>query len=29
MRAWESLDLEAALAQAFRDAGIPWIEGGH
>jgi len=29
MQAWESLDLEAALAQGFRDAGIPWIEGGH
>ena len=29
MRAWESLDLEAALAQAFRDAGVPWVEGGH
>ncbi len=29
MAAWESLDLEAALADAFRVAGIPWIEGGH
>lgn len=29
MRQWESLDLEAALAQAFRDAGVPWVEGGH
>ena len=29
MKHWESLDLEAALADAFRDAGIPWIEGGH
>lgn len=29
MRQWESLDLEAALADAFRAAGIPWIEGGH
>ncbi|CAN5365708.1 hypothetical protein BH10PSE4_BH10PSE4_22970 [soil metagenome] len=29
MRPWESLDLEAALAQAFRDAGVPWVEGGH
>ena len=26
---WESLELEAALAEAFRDAGIRWIEGGH
>jgi hypothetical protein len=25
----ESLDLEAALADAFRRAGISWIEGGH
>jgi len=25
----ESLDLEAALADAFRNAGIAWIEGGH
>jgi hypothetical protein len=29
MRQWESLDLEAALADAFRMAGIPWVEGGH
>jgi predicted GIY-YIG superfamily endonuclease len=29
MKEWESLDIEAALADAFRDAGIPWIEGGH
>ena len=29
MRQWESLDLEAALADAFRSAGIPWVEGGH
>jgi predicted GIY-YIG superfamily endonuclease len=26
---WESLDLEAALADAFRASGIQWIEGGH
>lgn len=26
---WESLELEAALADAFREAGVPWIEGGH
>jgi predicted GIY-YIG superfamily endonuclease len=29
MKAWESLDLEAALAEGFRNAGISWIEGGH
>jgi predicted GIY-YIG superfamily endonuclease len=29
MRGWEALDLEAALADGFRNAGIPWIEGGH
>ena len=29
LRAWEALDLEAALAEAFRAAGIGWIEGGH
>jgi len=29
LRQWESLDLEAALAEAFRVAGIGWIEGGH
>ena len=29
MRQWESLDLEAALADAFRDAGVRWVEGGH
>ena len=29
MRQWESIDLEAALAEAFRTAGVPWIEGGH
>lgn len=29
MRQWESLDLEAALADAFRKAGIPWVDGGH
>jgi hypothetical protein len=26
---WESLDLEAALASAFRDSGVSWVEGGH
>jgi predicted GIY-YIG superfamily endonuclease len=25
----ESLHLEAALAQAFRASGVPWVEGGH
>lgn len=29
MRPWEALDLEAALAEAFRVAGVPWVEGGH
>jgi hypothetical protein len=29
LRQWESLDLEAALAEALRAAGIGWVEGGH
>ena len=29
MRQWESLDLEAALAEELRAAGVPWVEGGH
>ena len=29
MRQWESLDLEAALAEALRAAGVEWVEGGH
>jgi hypothetical protein len=29
MRRWEALDLEAALAEAFTAAGLPWVEGGH
>jgi predicted GIY-YIG superfamily endonuclease len=29
MRAWEALDLEAALAEAFVAASVPWVEGGH
>lgn len=29
MHAWESLELEAALADALRHAGVSWIEGGH
>jgi predicted GIY-YIG superfamily endonuclease len=29
MQAWESLELEGALAEGFRMAGITWVEGGH
>lgn len=29
LREWESLDLEAAIADAFRASGIDWVEGGH
>ena len=29
LRGWEALELEAALAEVFRDAGILWVEGGH
>ena len=29
MRGWESLELEAALADAFRACGVAWVEGGH
>ena len=29
LQGWESLELEAALADAFRDAGVRWVEGGH
>jgi predicted GIY-YIG superfamily endonuclease len=29
MRRWEAADLEAALAEAFSQAGVPWVEGGH
>ena len=29
MTEWESLDLEAALADLFRASGVPWVEGGH
>ena len=29
MRRWEALDLEEALAEAFRTAGVQWVEGGH
>ena len=29
MARWESLEIEAALALALRDAGVAWVEGGH
>ncbi len=29
MRQWEAIEIEAALAEAFRRAGVPWVEGGH
>jgi hypothetical protein len=29
MHQWESLELEAGLAEALRQAGMPWVEGGH
>lgn len=29
LHGWEALDLEAGLAEAFRAAGLGWIEGGH
>lgn len=29
MEQWESLEMEAALAETFRAAGVPWVEGGH
>jgi predicted GIY-YIG superfamily endonuclease len=29
MAHWEAVDLEEALAEAFRQAGVPWVEGGH
>ena len=29
VQSWESLELEAALAELFRRAGVPWVEGGH
>lgn len=29
LRRWEAIDLEEALAEAFRAAGVPWVEGGH
>lgn len=29
LRRWEAKELEAAVAEAFREAGLPWVEGGH
>jgi hypothetical protein len=29
LQQWESLELEEALAEVLRDAGVPWVEGGH
>ena len=29
LQQWESLDLEEALADVLREAGVPWVEGGH
>jgi len=29
LRRWEALELEAGLAEEFRRAGVPWVEGGH
>ena len=29
MKRWESLEIEEALAAAFRDGGVAWVEGGH
>lgn len=29
MKAREALEIEAGLAEALRQAGIPWVEGGH
>ena len=29
LRAWEALELEAALAEELRQAGVPWVAGGH
>jgi hypothetical protein len=29
LRRWEAVELEPALAEAFRHAGVPWVEGGH
>ena len=29
LQRWESLDLVEGLAEILRDAGVPWVEGGH
>jgi predicted GIY-YIG superfamily endonuclease len=29
LRAWEAIELEAALAEELRRAGVPWVAGGH
>lgn len=29
LRSWEATDLEEALAEALRAAGVGWVEGGH
>ena len=29
MLRWEALEIEAALAEELRRAGVPWVEGGH
>ena len=29
LKRWEALELEAGLAEEFRRAGVPWVEGGH
>lgn len=29
LRRWEAVELEEALADSFRAAGLPWVEGGH
>ena len=29
LRRWEALDLEAALADELRRAGVTWVAGGH
>lgn len=29
LRAWEALELEAALAETLTAAGVDWVEGGH
>lgn len=29
LRRWEAIDLEEALAEELKRAGIPWVAGGH